>query len=144
MTPLLQPNVYSCLATCAAMILDTTPGVVFEELKHDGSEEWGENSHRGFHVDEILTLLLSHDVLGIRYELMPMITDKSIWSPEKCTERLLALLSFYSEGILIGKKGESQHAWCWNAGSLIDPAGQSVTLGEIEMCEFIGVLQFRD
>lgn len=143
MQHLLQPNDWSCLATCAAMLADTQPKDVFDFLGHDGSEQVGEH-RRGFHIQEITDYLIYESFL-------PVWIQASAWTIwEDGTEYHVPFdevgrITRYMErtgGILVGSpvnEPKSFHAVVWNIHEMVcfDPRGPRISPSDFSIDGFL-------
>ena len=61
---LIQPNDYSCVATCLAMLLNVSFEEIIYEIGHDGSEIISNDeypfNHRGFSYIEAINVLMKY------------------------------------------------------------------------------------
>lgn len=142
---LLQPNAWSCLPTCAAMIAGVEPRHVIEYIGHDGSQiVWEELSdphrRRGFHLQEIIDFFLNQLMIPVLIEANPVILpydaqtgepmvdeDYAVKASTMPEERLMSHINDH-HSILLGVHNDnphSQHAVVWDYESAIchDPRG---------------------
>jgi len=148
MTPLIQPNRWSCLAASFAMCLDISLEEVFEFLGHDGSEilwpELGDPFRRqSFHPQEMFDLCLQHLVIPVTIEYSPTVvvdgTSYCTMSVESCQERFQDFLQNHT-GVL-GGTGQTgtPHAVAWDKSKCIDPRGDSYPIDEFNPIVFFAL-----
>jgi hypothetical protein len=129
MTPIKQPNRWSCLPTTLAILLDTEVATIIDIIGHDGStiifpEKEDPHRRRSFHIQEIVMAAYQ---LG--YALIQMEAEATILSVSGDVHPLgnydlITCLYNGSVGILcgLGRNG-NRHAAVWNGHVVIDPMG---------------------
>lgn len=130
---LVQPNRWSCLATAAAMVLDTSTEKVIELVGHDGSMIlWPDQPEplcrKGFHIEELQYVACKLGVIlatfARDFEYAPNgFGYRHTYSFHADFDRITKLLN----GILVGTyDGKHAHAVAWNAneGLIYDPSGR--------------------
>lgn len=134
---MIQPNDWSCLPACAAMLLDMTPAQVIEEIGHDGSEMWFPDEaqpfdRRGFHLQEILDVFVHRNQFLVVVECYPEIDERLL---PMDLERFHNYLSRFP-GILLS----SSHAVAWDGEICWNPIGIKQPLSDFELDFFLAVV----
>lgn len=82
MKPQIQPNYFSCFITSFAIVLDTFPKTLMEEIGHDGSEiifpsEQEPYGRRAFHPQELIAPCLRRGYAMVLVEALPVYSPPS-------------------------------------------------------------------
>lgn len=146
-----------CLLYSFAMILDTEPDVLIEELGHDGMKViWPELSkpycYQGYHIQEMLDCCLSRGKVIFPVEGMPtslpppmsyihlLVHNVGPHMPLEaavCSERFKQITKD-RQGVLIGETEKRvAHAWAWDGERAHDPRATMGTarLGDLRIRE---------
>lgn len=137
-----QPNVWSCVPTCFAMLLDIPVETIIEEVGHDGSEIIFPDleepyCRRGFTQQEMLDVCWKHGyaIVEITKNIVSCIemidgsykTYEVPVSKERFDNYLVGTI-----GVLTGLINDKYHACVWDGYKLISPDGLFYPLEKIE------------
>ena len=142
-TMMLQSNAWSCLPTAAAMCMYSEPREITDAIGHDGSEIWFPDqpepaNRRGFHVQEIIDVLVANFEVPVFIEAVPYILDKDV---PVHPERMEAYLHDFP-GILLGQHADTKtgHAVAWDTHICWDPRGQKYSVQDFGIMGFIALM----
>ncbi len=133
---LLQPNVWSCLPTSFAMVIDKTPKDAFDYLGHDGSEILIPGfedpvGRKGFHIQEMIAWCLSMHYYPVEVIAQPMTAYSEDRHSFYDNTKLLEEQLDKRNGVLIGfTEDQKYHAVAWDHESqlIFDPTGYRVPI----------------
>lgn len=132
MTVQTQPNVFTCLPTAFAMVLDIPVFEIISELGHDGSQIVDPDSPepfnvQGWHPQELKLLCWKNG-----YSVTEFFSKTGIINP--VTNKKRDCGKFDLRKVLWGNQGvccTTKHAFAWDGLNLIDPdGGKKVELRE--------------
>lgn len=139
----MQPDAWSCLPTCAAIVLGLEPREVIEEIGHDGSEiVFSDGGRRGFHVQEIVDVLIERGECPVLIETVPFaVHGGETYDVPVSPTRILSYLENYPGILLIEKSNGRQHACVWDMESVLDPVEGKYDLNRVPcLCGFIALV----
>jgi hypothetical protein len=123
-----QPNIWSCLPSAFAMVLDRKVQAIVDQIGHDGSEIIFPNlkdpqARRSFHIQEVLIACLK---LGFRFMavhrqlvITPDRLQKFSWLEPAYDEFLSTHI-----GVLTGVSSSGKrHSVAWDGHEIYDPSG---------------------
>ena len=146
----IQPNLWSCLPTAFAMVMDYPVSVIIQSLGHDGSKIiplWehlpSPRNRQGFHIQELIRLAVkagwavtpieAEPTSEVDGKLMPL----GLYVPN-LSEMFVERWMLGTTGVVTGQAIASgmRHAVAWNMDGILDPSGVLKTIDEFAIEAF--------
>jgi hypothetical protein len=144
---LLRQYGHHCTIYAAAMVLDTQPQQLINEIGHDGTEIiYPDREHphnmRGVHKQEILDCFARRGYGILQVEIMPVLGNvhgdsTPVYNKETAVARFLTYLTDH-RSILYGQgphTGEAMHAVAYERGIVYDPVGVTYNIDDFIVAE---------
>lgn len=134
-----------CLLYSAAMLLNTEPSILIQELGHDGMKVWwpqydDHRKYRGHSMQEMIDIFLKRNKTLTPIQTFPMqAPDGQCIEAKPTFEEYAARFYAHISGkpaILIGKTNRGNgHAWAWSGFKVYDPRGQMYNINDLAIRE---------
>ena len=138
-----NPNAWSCVPACFAMLLDIDINTMLDRIGHDGSEHVfkGPRPWKSFHLAECYRIALYYGYSCTQFPLHAKSSPdgSQVYSIPKWNDWMQDMMS-ESEGILLGRGKHANHAIAWDGELSYDPAtgliSKSLPFNAIEYIRF--------
>jgi len=144
-----QTNDWNCIIAVTAMLLDTTIQELITKIGHDGSEVVfpeleGPMQRRGFHIQEIIPIVLEYGYAMVPIEMEPISTPNGI-NQFKIPKVNINKYMINRPGILLGKNVKSLwwHAVAWDGTLMYDPGGRVGYFNDFQIYTFWMFYQYQ-